>query len=191
MIRPLYIWLGSVAIAALVTFAWLTVSAPSIMMSLALFRVERGDAPSLSHPDAVGRNKMFASQLVDERYGPDAYYLFTRPNPDILYSGCSYDLKDGPIEVGMRNPPEYASIALHDAHTNNFGVVGNKDVSDEYVRLLIVRQGTPSPVSFEGPVFESPTRRGMALPRILAEDRGDMDRYLAFQSDQYCHPYQP
>ncbi|MEL7320220.1 MAG: DUF1254 domain-containing protein [Pseudomonadota bacterium] len=186
---PVRVALVAFVISTLLSSGLISLFAPKIMMGFALTRVERGDAATTRHVNAVGRNTMYPSQPVDERYGPDSFYIFTRPNPDILYSGCSFDLTAGPIEVGLQNIPEYASIAVHADNTDNFGVVNNRDFSGEILRALIVAEGATAPSDFDGPVFESPTRRGLVIVRILLERREAFDHYRRLQQEQYCRPF--
>lgn len=183
-------WALLVALFTLIGFIGITIALPYITMGLGLNRVERGDAPSVDAAGATGRNRIYHSQIVDERYGADSNYLFTRPNPDILYSACSYDLDAGPVLVGMVNHPEYGSIAFHGDNTDNYAVVNNRGVSAARIDVLIIRKGSTAPQGYTGRVVESPTRTGMALVRLLTEQRQDLQRYLNLQQQHSCAPYE-
>jgi hypothetical protein len=189
MTRKFLIWAAAVASITGIGFLAMTLMLPSAMMALALNRTERGDAPSVDAPGANGRNRMFHSQIVDERYGADSNYLFTRPNPDILYSGCSFDLNAGPILVEMPAHEEYGSIALHADNTDNFAVYNNRGRTENVLTVLIVSSQADVPAGYSGNVAVSPTRRGMALVRLLTEDRAQMRRYFAIQQQHSCSVY--
>ena len=156
---------------------------PHLMMGLALARTER--------QDNAGTNHIAHSPIVDEAYGPDTYYLFTRPNPDILYSACSYDLSAGPVLVGMRNHPEYGSIAFHARNTDNYAIINNLSDGQQgaEIEALVILEGSPRPKGYSGQVITSPTTTGMAIIRTLMEHRGDLQRYLALQQAHRCEPY--
>lgn len=182
-------WLIMTAIVMATSFLAITVALPYGTMGLGLARVERGDAVSPRARGATGKNKIYHSQVVDERYGPDSNYLFTRPNPDILYSACSYDLDAGPVLVGMSNHPEYGSIAFHRDNTDNYDVTNNRGVTAPRLDVLIIQKGGPAPEGYQGKIVESPTRTGMALIRLLMERRQDLPRYLALQQQHSCALY--
>jgi hypothetical protein len=185
-------WLLQALGAGLIVFVGLALYAPYVMAYFGMARVERGEAPSLNHPDANGRNKMLPSRLVDEGYGPYTNYLYTRPNPDVIYSACSFDLSEGAVEVGMRNFPEYGNIQFNTTNADTFAVINNRGITSDYIRVLIVPEGQGNSKvysDFDGKVIESPAERGLAISRILTEKRSDMPRYLALQKDQYCRPY--
>jgi uncharacterized membrane protein len=135
--RKFLIWAAAAASITAMGFLAMTLILPSAMMSFGLNRIERGDTPSADAPGAIGRNRMYHSQIVDERYGADSNYLFTRPNPDILYSGCSFDLSAGPILVEMPAHEEYGSIALHADNTDNFAVYNNRGRTKNVLTVLI------------------------------------------------------
>jgi hypothetical protein len=187
--RKFLIWAAAAASITAMGFLAMTFILPSAMMSFGLNRIERGDTPSADAPGAIGRNRMYHSQIVDERYGADSNYLFTRPNPDILYSGCSFDLSAGPILVEMPAHEEYGSIALHGDNTDNFAVYNNRRRTRDVLTVLIVASRTDVPAGYSGNVAVSPTQRGMALVRLLMERRGDRARYLVIQRQHSCAVY--
>jgi uncharacterized membrane protein len=184
--RAILSWLATLALTAAIGFLAFTLILPNVMMSFALNRVERGSAPSVQAAGANGTNRMYHSQLVDERYGADSNYLFTRPNPDILYSGCSFDLSAGPVLVEMPAHEEYGSIALHATNTDNFAVYNNRARPKDPLSVLVVASRSEVPTDYSGNIAVSPTKRGMALVRLLTEKRGQMPRYLALQRQHRC-----
>jgi uncharacterized membrane protein len=181
--RKRFAWPLAAVASTAIGYVALTLGLPYLMMGFALARTER--------EDNAGRNHIAHSQMVDERYGAASNYLFTRPNPDILYSACSYDLSSGPVLVGMRNHPEYGSIAFHARNTDNYAVINNRagGYQTPEIEVLILAKGTPRPKGYSGLIVHSPTTRGMALMRTLMERRGDLPRYLALQRTHRCAPY--
>lgn len=74
----------------------------------------------------------------------------TAPNNDTLYSNAWLDLSQGPVRISMREQPEgrYWSVALMDAFTNHFGLLGQRLDGTGPVDVYVV----------------GPAHRGMGLP---------------------------
>jgi uncharacterized membrane protein len=103
-----------------------------------------------------------------------------RPSPDLLYSGCKYDLKDGPILVRAVVPDTYWSISFFAVNTDNYKVVNDRQVGSE-PSFLLIRKGaahTPPPGAV---IVESPSRRGVILLRTLVNDPDALERLVALQ----------
>ena len=64
----------------------------------------------------------------------------TAPNNDTLYSNAWLDLSFGPVDIGVDTMPadRYWSIALMDAFTNHFAVIGQRDEGTGPVRVTLV-----------------------------------------------------
>jgi len=96
------------------------------------------------------------------------------PSPDMLYSVCAYDLREGPLRVhaapALRN---YWSIALYAANSDNFFVRNDRQAAGRPVDLWLVAPGgdpqqKPPPADAE--VVVSPSRTGFLLMRVLTTD---------------------
>jgi hypothetical protein len=96
----------------------------------------------------------------------------TTPNNDTLYSVAFVDLSDGPVSIVLpRSGDRYLSLALMDAYTNNFAVLGTRTTGADGGFFTLV-----GPVdAAEGPnVVRSPTRHVWALGRVLVAGPEDM-----------------
>lgn len=97
----------------------------------------------------------------------------TTPNNDTLYSSAQIDLGEGPVTLVV--PPSgdrYVSLALMDAYTNNFAVLGTRTLGPDGGRFRLIGPDEPG----GGPeVIRSPTRQVWALARILVDDEADLE----------------
>ena len=96
------------------------------------------------------------------------------PSPDMLYSVCAYDLREGPLRVRAAPAlPNYWSVALYAANSDNFFVRNDRQVAGKPVDLWLVAPGgdpqqKPPPAGAE--VVVSPSSTGFLLMRVLTTD---------------------
>lgn len=104
----------------------------------------------------------------------------TTPNNDTLYSTAQLDLSAGPVTLTLPSSGErYFSLALMDAYSNNFAVLGTRTTGPEGLRVRLVGPGEAA----EGPrVLRAPTNHVWALARILVEGPHDMEAAQAVQN---------
>jgi hypothetical protein len=106
--------------------------------------------------------------------------LVTTPNNDTLYSSAQIDLSAGPVTLNIPASGErYLSLALMDAYTNNFAVLGTRTLGPDGGRFRLI--GPDEPGGGED-VIRSPTRHVWALARILVDDETDLEAARAVQS---------
>ena len=96
------------------------------------------------------------------------------PSPDLLYSVCVFDLRNGPVRV-RADPrlPTYWSIALYAANSDNFFVVNDRTAGNRPVDLWLVspQGGSSLPAVPNGSqVVVSPSSTGFLLMRVLTGD---------------------
>lgn len=141
--------------AALVAYQVALVLTPRVLMWAALRRVEQvGGVDVLRHPPmATARSR-----------------AIVRPSPDLAYSSCVLDLAKGPVLIDVRPlPAPYWSLSVFDGRTDTIFVRNNRDSRDGPVRVAVARPGQDVPSGVEAVRMTS--RRGIALLRILVEDR--------------------
>lgn len=104
----------------------------------------------------------------------------TTPNNDTLYSTAQLDLSAGPVTISLPGAGErYFSLALMDAWSNNFAVLGTRTTGPD---ALTVRLVGPNEAA-EGPnVLRSPTNHVWALARILVAGPHDLEGAHAVQN---------
>lgn len=102
----------------------------------------------------------------------------TTPNNDTVYSSAFLDLRQGPLTLTLpASGPRYLSVALMDAYTNNFAVLGTRTTGARGGRHVIVGPGqTPPPGA-----IVSPTPWVWALGRVLVDGPADLAAAAAVQ----------
>lgn len=97
----------------------------------------------------------------------------TMPNNDTLYSTAQLDLSAGPVTITLPAAGErYLSLALMDAYTNNFAILGTRTTGPDGGTFRLVGPGEPA----EGwNVIRSPTNHVWALARILVDGPHDLE----------------
>lgn len=145
-----YIALG---VASAVVFHGATIlAAPYVLMDKAMDRISR-----------QGRmvNRWLHSPKVDE-----TSRRVVKPSPDLAYSACVYDLKDGPVRVTAAPWSDYMSVSVFEANSDNIFVINDRQ-APRGVDLVIVRKGRKPPAGATTVVL-SPSRRGIVLQRRIA-----------------------
>ncbi len=97
----------------------------------------------------------------------------TTPNNDTFYSTAHIDLSAGPVTITL--PPageRYLSLALMDAYTNNFAILGTRTTGPDGGTFRLVG---PREAAEGWNVLRSPTDHVWALARILVDGSHDMD----------------
>jgi uncharacterized membrane protein len=96
------------------------------------------------------------------------------PSPDMLYSVCVFDLRNGPVRIAADPKlPSYWSIALYAANSDNFFVVNDRTAGNRPVDLwLVAPQGNGNGVSVPSgsQVVVAPSPTGFLLMRVLTGD---------------------
>jgi len=126
-------------------------------------------------PDTPLNTISHVRDLVDHRFRD-----ITTPNNDTLYSTAKIDLSEGPVTLTL--PPSgerYLSLALMDAWTNNFAILGTRTTGGEGGTFTLIGPTAAG----EGPnVVRAPTNQVWALARILIDGPPDLEAARAVQS---------
>jgi uncharacterized membrane protein len=88
-----------------------------------------------------------------------------RSSPDLYYALCRYDLEQAPagLALDMAAWPDYQSLSLFDARTDNFATLRG---TGQAVSVRLLPPGSPP----QGGAIISPTTKGVILIRRLAPD---------------------
>jgi uncharacterized membrane protein len=94
------------------------------------------------------------------------------PSPDLLYATCAFDLRQRPLRVRADpKTPNYWSIALYAANSDNFFVLNDRDAAGRPVDLVLTSTDTPTPSLPAGARrVDAPGMRGLLLMRVLVGD---------------------
>ena len=141
--------------AALLGYHLALLATPRVLMAAAVRRVGQ-----------AGMNRMSHAPLATDRSR-----AIVRPSPDLAYSSCPFDLSNGPVQVTVPPiPAGYWSLSVFDARTDAAFVRNNRETGGRGVELVIAKAGQPTHPG--APVLLVDGYRGIALLRILVEDRG-------------------
>jgi hypothetical protein len=104
----------------------------------------------------------------------------TTPNNDTLYSTAQIDLSAGPVTITLPAAGErYLSLALMDAYTNNFAILGTRTTGPDggTFRLIGPREADAGGAN----VLRAPTDHVWALARVLVDGPHDLEAARAVQ----------
>ncbi|WP_129780774.1 DUF1254 domain-containing protein [Peristeroidobacter soli] len=155
---------------AVVTHLGTVFAAPYVLMDAAMDRISRHGkiVNQWSHP---GRTSEKSRNVV-------------RPSPDLAYSACVYDLKDGPVHVTVAAWDDYMSVSMFQHNSDNFFVINDRQ-APEGVDLMLIERGAAHPAGARL-VVESPSRRGIILQRRVAPTQERFDLAAAARQGDVC-----
>ena len=97
----------------------------------------------------------------------------TTPNNDTLYSTAQIDLSAGPVTITLPAAgARYFSLALMDAYTNNFAILGTRTTGPDGGTVRLVG---PAEAVEGWNVTRAPTNHVWALARILVDGPHDLE----------------
>ncbi|PWR18820.1 DUF1254 domain-containing protein [Zavarzinia compransoris] len=144
-----------VLVVAAVTHVAAVWALPRLIMSVVIDRAAA---------TAGGPNRPLHPPAVD-----DTSRWVVLPSPDLRYSSCALDLRQGPVEVSATPPESYFSLSVFDAITDNVFVISNATTGSGPIRLVIAGPDKPPPTLPEGArLVTMPTETGLLLLRALA-----------------------
>lgn len=104
----------------------------------------------------------------------------TTPNNDTLYSSGQIDLSAGPVTIVLpASGDRYLSLALMDAYTNNFALLGSRTTGPDGGTFRLVG---PRDAAEGDNVIRSPTDHVWALARILVDGPFDLEAARSVQA---------
>ena len=179
---------------AIATFLTTLQVTPRIIMAVAMDRVATNAISDIqAHPDIRFRD------IVREREGinvlvsslaPADHKLrsVVRPSNDMIYGACVYDLEKAHQGVLIESPKGrgYSSVSAFAANSDNFYVEDDRAISDGFRVHIVFDEGQPTPAGFTRVI--SPTRKGIALVRILIEEKHRTGEYVEQMSSSRCDP---
>ena len=71
-----------------------------------------------------------------------------RPSPDLMYSGCGYDVTYDPLVINTDIPSSYWSVSFFSQNTDNFATINEQNESGENLKIYLFGPNSkPSKVS--------------------------------------------
>jgi len=156
-------------VVAVIAYDLALTATPRLLMAAAFERISAG-----------GVNRFTFTPLAT-----DTSRAIVRPSPDLAYSSCPFDLADGPLLIDVPPvPASYWSLSVFDAETNVAFVRNNIDSAGGAIRAAVALDGQAIPAGYDRVIVERP--RGIALVRILVEDRGAFSAIDAARRQARC-----
>lgn len=104
----------------------------------------------------------------------------TTPNNDTVYSSAQVDLSHGPVTIFLPAAGErYVSLALMDAYTNNFAILGTRTSGPDGGSFKLIG---PTDAAEGLNVVRCPTNHVWALARVLVDGPHDLEAARAVQA---------
>ena len=104
----------------------------------------------------------------------------TTPNNDTLYSSAQLDLSQGPVTLSLpATGDRYFSLALMDAYSNNFAILGTRTTGPHGGTFTLVG---PNAAAEGRHVVRAPTNHVWALARIVVYSAADLEAAQQVQS---------
>ncbi len=99
-----------------------------------------------------------------------------RPSPDLIYSGCVFDLSTGPLRIHSVVPLTYMSLSMYADNTDNFFRINDLEIDDPELDLILIGPNDSKLEAlkdFEESstlVVQSPSKTGIMLFRYFYGD---------------------
>lgn len=153
--------------SAAISFAAALWATPRVLMHVAMERL-----------GSAGVNVMRHAGLPDE-----TSRAVVRPSPDLAYSSCVFDVRNGPVRIDASIPAgRYWSLSVFAPNTDNIFSVNDREIGEKPSYHLVLsadgRAGT----------LKVPGGRGIALIRILVRDAADLQTFDALRRQSRCGP---
>jgi len=144
------------------------------LYALPLIEVANANIMGLG-PDTPLNTLSHVRDLVDHTFRD-----ITTPNNDTLYSTAKIDLSQGPVTLSLpASGDRYLSLALMDAYTNNFAILGTRTTGPDGGTFTLIG---PAEAGEGANVVRAPTNEVWALARVLIDGPADLDAARAVQS---------
>ena len=170
--NPWTLWIAATLIVAALVHTGTVRALPPALMARALTRVGASNVMHYSGPaNASSRT-------------------FVRPNPDMLYAACRFDLSGGPVRLTAHVAHStYWSVSAYDAATNNFFARNDRQIAGDSIEIVALRRGMKLPPlggATERAILIAPTERGLFLVRLLIDDDAHLAALQAIQHQATC-----
>jgi uncharacterized membrane protein len=167
-------WLAPLLVGlavALGAYQFALVATPRLLMAAAFERISAG-----------GVNRFSFAPLATDRSR-----AIVRPSPDLAYASCPFDVSRGALLIDVPPvPARYWSLSVFDAETDVAFVRNNVDSGGGAIRAAVALAGAPVPAGYPRVTVAKP--RGIALVRILVEDRRGFGAIDAARRQARCRP---
>lgn len=103
-----------------------------------------------------------------------------RPSPDLAYSVCVFDVREGPVRIDAAIPPaHYWSLSVFAPSTDNIFSVNDREAGKKVYSIVLSSDGRDGSLKVPG-------GKGIALIRILASDKADLQSIDTLRRRSRC-----
>ena len=110
------------------------------------------------------------------------------PSPELAYSACVYDLRNGPVHIGVQPMDDYWSLSLYATDAENFRAWNYRTSPQGTDIWLVGSHGADRPPPSGVSVVQSPSNRGLALIRRHVVDDASWSRIEQARQGDRCEP---
>ena len=169
---PWTLWIAVTLMVAALVHTGTVRALPRVLMARALTRVGARNVMHYSGPaNASSRT-------------------FVRPNPDMLYAVCRFDLSSGPVKLTAHVAHStYWSVFAYDAATNIFFARNDRQIAGDSIEIVALRRGMKLPSlggATERAILIAPTERGLFMIRLLIDNDAHLAALQAIQHQAMC-----
>ncbi|MEQ9505891.1 MAG: DUF1254 domain-containing protein [Hyphomonas sp.] len=140
--------------------------------------------------ERIGGQVPLHTWQMSDRITPQTQTI-VRPSPDLAYAICVIDLSTGPVEISVPTWPEYGSLSVFDANTDNV-YAGSLDArlpdASGARRILVAMEGQDTYTSDITEIVTVDSPEALALIRRLAPSQGLYDAAAALVPASTCGP---
>lgn len=87
-----------------------------------------------------------------------------RMSPDLLYSACTFDISNGPLQITAPKTGNYVSISFFASNSDNFFAINDKEVESDF-NIVLTHSKLNIQIPEHSKVIEAPSGYGLVLIR--------------------------
>lgn len=102
-----------------------------------------------------------------------------RPCPDLLYSGCAFDISQKPLYISAPVPSNtYFSISAFAINTDNFFTINDRQISSSKVDIVLISKNMQYHPRRGEKVVVAPSRKGVVFFRTLVRHADHLQQII-------------
>jgi len=110
-----------------------------------------------------------------------------RPSPDLIYTICAFDVSEKALRISAPVPKDtYFSLSMFGDNTDNFFVVNDKQLPNETVEVILVKNEGQVEGLGGAPIVVAPSARGVILFRTLIQSEDRFEELNATRLEATC-----
>ena len=109
-----------------------------------------------------------------------------RPSPDLLYSGCSYDVTYSPLVITSEVLDSYWSISFYASNSDNFALLNDMGIQDKDIKIYLFGPNSKPIKISDGYAIFSPSNKGAMLIRRFIGNEMNIDKLYSNQDTLAC-----